>query len=294
LTQKKLDVYRGMMESKLLFEHVPKSGGTTVGKILKDYYRSKRIPVYYIPNIRSEEAERYAALPVEERSIYFLIYGHGAYRLMDHIPGDVACITLLRDPIRRILSEFNYIHTKETHYLHGRVVDAGMSFKAFLQSGLRPHVENFTTRTFSRLPQKAILKDPQAALDLAISNLERDFIHIGLLEQFDLSLILLKRKLHWDRYPFYLKENISKRRVVGPEDIDSETMEILRDKNQLDLQLYELVSKRFSEEVQAGGESLVAEVEEFQNALKSRARYMVPQKKIRDLLIAGKLKLTGK
>src|SRR5207253_4444447 len=107
-------------------------------------------------------------------------------------------------------------------------------------------------------PQRVVTR---AALERAQSNLRSHFRVVGLLEEFDASLLLLRRAFDW-QLPFYVKENVTKEK---PDDapVDVETRRLVRDANGLDLELYEYARELFEEECCSAGESFAAELVHF-------------------------------
>src|SRR5207244_11539849 len=86
-------------------------------------------------------------------------------------------------------------------------------------------------------PQRVVTR---AALDRAQANLTH-FRVVGLLEEFDASLLLLRRAFGW-HWPFYVKENVTKEK---PDEtfLEAETLGLIHEAHRLDLELYEYARK---------------------------------------------------
>lgn len=281
------------MTDRLLFAHIPKCAGSTLTRILIKYSNPTKI-LQIQPQTHKTQIAEYLALPRSEQEKYDLILGEHAYKIRDQIPGKLSCITLLRDPISRVVSFYYFVLGRQNHKLHDQLVSSGMGLTDFLSSGMSPEIENQMTLIISRLSRKKMKKDPQFVLEKAINNLENDFLHVGLVEHFDTSLILLKNKLEWDMTPYYLKENVKKLNSSNREPVDPKAGEIIREKNQLDQKLFEYVSQRFFNEIDAQGELLMAEIADFKEVNRKFIARNSPKQKIRQQLADLKKKLLRK
>jgi hypothetical protein len=83
---------------------------------------------------------------------------------------------------------------------------------------------------------------------MAKRNLEKHFAIVGLTEQFDETLILLRRSLGWRRVPFYIRQNATKNRLLK-DDLSTEVLNAIKRYNELDMELYEYARERFNESI---------------------------------------------
>src|SRR5205807_10438962 len=107
-------------------------------------------------------------------------------------------------------------------------------------------------------PQRVVTR---AALERAQANLQTHFRVVGLLEEFDASLLLLRRAFDW-HLPFYVKENVTKEKSDNTP-LDAETQRLVEGANSLDLELYEYARNLFDEQRRAAGDSFAAELGHF-------------------------------
>jgi hypothetical protein len=98
-------------------------------------------------------------------------------------------------------------------------------------------------------------------LEAAKRNLKAGFAIAGLTERFDETVMLLKREFGWRR-PFYIPVNVAPKRQRN-EIVRPETIEIIRSKNKLDLELYDFAQSLFEQRVQQAGDGFAAEVAAF-------------------------------
>ncbi|MDH3688219.1 MAG: sulfotransferase family 2 domain-containing protein [Gammaproteobacteria bacterium] len=242
-----------MRPRSLIFLHIPKTGGTTLRNIIAEQYEDDS--VFSIGPLINEAIQGFRHQPQTRRQRIRLLQGHMAFGLHIHLERPISYFTLLRDPMERALSDYCYVKTSSHHPLHRLV--AGMTVGDYLQSGLTGQLSNGQTRLLCGdcMPGEpgipGVRPMEEQDLELAISNLNEHFIVVGLVERFDETLTLLKRKLHWKR-PLYVKAN------VGPKDVGhnmlSESDERLIAKlNDLDIRLYQTAERLFRQQVNAEG-----------------------------------------
>jgi hypothetical protein len=86
----------------LLFLHIPKAAGTTLSRIAERHVPAGR---QYLLGPRSQEAvQRFNEWPAARRARYRLISGHFPYGMHEQVPGPSRYMTMLREPIVRVLS----------------------------------------------------------------------------------------------------------------------------------------------------------------------------------------------
>jgi hypothetical protein len=98
-------------------------------------------------------------------------------------------------------------------------------------------------------------------LDQAKNILRKYFMVVGSSERFDESLLLMKRKLGWNRLPVYQKRNVGAPR---PPELPKQVLDTIRKHNELDCELYEWASDRLQQELQR--EDIQGELSKFQTA----------------------------
>lgn len=139
-----------------------------------------------IPGQRNQAAaiELFSTLH-RQRRFYHFIHGHwlyGAHRLWCH---PASYITLLRDPVTRFLSMYNF-------YNHIMPPASRLSLTGYLDQlptvcrsqTMQLAFENEKLKSLSRIPSE------DEIFDLAVTNLERDFSFVGVTELFAESLFL--------------------------------------------------------------------------------------------------------
>ena len=249
----------------LIFLHIPKTGGSTIYKVLeRQYSRAQTL------RLESPEIARFKMLPAAQRGRYRLIQGHLYFGLHRFIPRASIYITFLRRPVERVLSFYYYARSTPDHYLYSQLVTERLDLKTLLARELTSELCNGQTRQLAgdewEDPERVVTR---AALDRAQANLTH-FRVVGLLEEFDASLLLLRRAFGW-HWPFYVKENVTKEK---PDEtfLDAETRGLIEEANRLDLELYEYARKLFDEHCRAAGDSFAEELCHFRRSNRASAR----------------------
>ena len=254
-------------DESLIFLHIPKTGGSTVYKILDRQYSRAQ-------TLRLEEDSQIAAFktfPVAKRGRHRLIEGHLHFGLHRFIPRASTYITFLRKPVERVLSFYYYARSTPDHYLYPLLSAERLDLKMLFARELTSELCNGQTRQVAgdewEDPHRAVTR---AALERAQANLRTHFRVVGILEEFDASLLLLRRAFDW-HLPFYVKENVTKEKPADMSQ-DDETRRLIKDANALDLELYEYACGLFEEQCCAAGDSFAADLCEFRRLNDAYAR----------------------
>jgi Galactose-3-O-sulfotransferase len=243
----------------LIFLHIPKTGGSTISKILEQQY--SKVETLTLDD-RERQIAQLKALPAAQRGQYRLIQGHLFFGLHRFIPRASTYITFLRRPVDRVLSFYYYARSTPDHYLYPLLATERLDLKTLLARELTLELCNEQTRLLAgdewEDPQRVVTR---AALERAQANLRSHFRVVGLLEEFDASLLLLHRAFGW-HLPFYVKENVTKEKPDNTT-LDVETRRLVEDANGLDLELYEYARNLFDEQRRAAGDSFAADLCQF-------------------------------
>jgi hypothetical protein len=243
----------------LIFLHLPKTGGSTFTTLLRWQYRGLH-PAEFARFITEERTfEEIGRLPLEQRARLKLLVGHFAYGVHEYIPKPCIYVTIVREPIQRVVSLYRYILSAPSHHLHQTLTSSSISLEDYVGSGMHHfQTENALTRQLAGRDEEGDLTPHD--LEIAKRNLG-GFRAVGLTEAFDESVTLFKRILGW-RTPFYFNRNVSKK---GPrsDEVASTTLELIRERNAFDLELYEEARSQFSLLVEQCGPGFNMEVNRF-------------------------------
>lgn len=238
--------------------HVPKAGGTTLHSIIDKQYKKDEIFYIKADKTHEEAFQSVEALDKEARDKLKVIKGHMPFGLHKYLSQPFTYITYLREPVKRVISNYYYLINSPDHYLFKEVAGKNMSLEDYVRSDLTNEVDNYQTRMFSGMNidrflfgKVPIVDCTQEDLLRAKQNLDKYFCLVGLTNQFDESLLLLKRYFGWSRvYYFKRKETDYKKNEVS-----QNTMEVIKSRNELDEELYTYAKDKFSSllEIQNNG-----------------------------------------
>lgn len=253
---------------KVIFLHLHKTGGLSVNAVLHRQFIGQRGAVIH-KNV-PESTRELIAMQQAERDRLAYISGHVYYGIHQIWSAPASYFTFLREPIDRTVSSFNFLRVIK-HGTDHRVLRADL--EAFLREPRR------TTYLISRL---AGYRDGQLDTLYAESGMGDDELlaiaetHlrtmrvVGLTEQFDTSLLLLRREFGWQNI-YYVRRNTTsnKGKVVTP---SPQTLDAVRPLYAHDTALYKLAVSLFDEQCRAYGPSLAADLAQFRknNALYGR------------------------
>lgn len=235
-----------MLPKHYIFDHFPKTGGIS----LLEVCRKNLGPEEISPHLTDHEIR---LMPAARFEHYKLIAGHVSIGALAGFCRSRYRLTLLREPIKRIFSAYTYWRTaSERNPATNKAKE--LSFADFVRYFVDSPsiIHNPYTHHFAAIERDCpgYPADTAALLGSAKRNLSA-FDFVGICEDLDTSSRLLCQELGWPSPVAIPHENRSSSENWFGE-IDDETMGLLRDRNQLDLQLYECAVQRFNAR-KAGG-----------------------------------------
>ena len=235
-------------EKTVFFLHIPKCAGSTLSfEIIKKQFKPGEFIFFYDQGY-PVVVDRLKGMSKYEQKKIECIAGHfffGIHRYYTARP--TTYITILRDPIERVISHYYFVLHSNTHYLHKAVTENNLTLKEFVANKLSSEFNNGQTRLLAGLEWNVPFGECNSELlDKAKENLETHFTAVGLTERFDEFLRLLNHKLGWKTH-FPKKQNVGQNRKKR-EDIDSDTIAVIERYNQLDMELYRYAQSLFKEQ----------------------------------------------
>ena len=103
----------------LVFMHIPKTAGTTLYPSLQWNYPPHQTLHIDIPK---NEMYRMEGVPLEYRSSLRLLHGHFAFGIHKYIPRSCRYVTVLREPVARVVSAYKHVLKRTGHEHHEQVV----------------------------------------------------------------------------------------------------------------------------------------------------------------------------
>ncbi|HEV2591652.1 MAG TPA: hypothetical protein VGU02_07140 [Gaiellaceae bacterium] len=220
--------------------HIQRTGGTTLENLLVRHFGRAHRKISWKNGWDDVIAQvRDAGGDPATRSIR----GHFPFSLRRLLPQDTRFATFFRDPVRRIVSHYDLFqqHPNVAGIYGLPAVPQGVSLEEAVGSG-EYFLDNVMTRMLSDAPSP--FEEPtREHLAQAIRNLET-FDVVGLTERYEESLVLFQRTFD---LPFVMQPRANATQRSGAAEIPASTIELIRDRNLLDLELYAAALARFDE-----------------------------------------------
>jgi hypothetical protein len=250
-------------EQAVIFVHIFRTAGTTLYRVIDRNFSHGSIFTFPVDGT----VEDLKKLGDSDKHKIRVIRGHLGFGLHESLPQPCAYLTLLRDPVERTVSYYCFIRRTPDHYCYHLIHDNQMSLEDFIKCRQDIMLDNVQTRFLSGLETGHEVGFGQCTRDMletAKRNLREHFAVVGLTEEFDSTLVLLKRTFGWRRLA-YVKHNVTQNRPEGHE-ISPTTLDAVAEVNALDTELYAYAKTLFEEQVRQQGASFVQEVRKFQIA----------------------------
>lgn len=228
-----------MLPTRYVFNHFRKTGGTSLVAVC----RLNLEPGEISPHLDDHLIRQKPSAQLEQ---YRLITGHFSLTTQLGFCQSRFRVTLLRDPIRRIFSAYTFFRTvteQNVFAAKSREMSFAETVRYFRDSPIVIH--NPYTYHFACIDKDCtgFPADTKTLMDTAKHNLAA-FDFVGIAEELGRSTRLLCRQLGWHAPETMPHENRSWSETTFDE-IDSETMRILRQRNELDYELYDYAVELF-------------------------------------------------
>ena len=302
-------------QPNLIFLHIGKTGGSTLATILNrifspnSFFYKYVIPISQNPSLLGiwsiqKVKSELLNVSIEEKLSWEYIGGHLPFGIHEYLGARSYYVTLLRDPVERVLS--SYYYCCQRHYdVTGEKID----LESFINSeqgmffSLAPQfeslnilvVDNYQVPHLSGIGELNPTKRPnltnikyvkQKQCEQAKTNIKNYFLLVGFTEQFDEFLILL-RKLSGCRFSdlLYQRKNVTKNRLKKAQ-IPQHILETIQEKNQHDIELYNYCRKKFNDLVSEYGVLFYIQLYLFKilNSIQNRKIKLINVYKLADIM----------
>lgn len=238
---------------KLLFLHIPKTGGTTFNHILyQNFAHSEQFKIN--PVDKKVSFDLYNVLSDRKKDRIKLFRGHFYYGIHDKLDiSNYRYVTIVRDPVKRIISHYFYSKNFQKHYLYETLNSNNTSSFDYFSGKFNFEVINGQTAQIagfdpdqSNLDRVDIIKYlySNELYEKAIANIEKDFSFVGLTEQFDQTLLLLNYLHEFNNFTLhYSRKNVAKKINISKKIRDNE-IDIIISNNLLDIRLYQYIKSK--------------------------------------------------
>ncbi len=242
------------MHQTILFLHLYKTGGQTLRNMVSFQYNKTE---YF--DIGKNSFEQF--LNYKNKSDIKAIFGHIKFGMHKFLPTEkVKYVTLLRNPVERILSLHRYVNQTQDLDLHQIMPPNEREdlylFMENIDKYSPYHGNNGQCKMIAGIDRKfpknnlwdELIKNKKTnnndVFKNAKQNLVEYFLFTGIMEMFDESIILIKKSLGWKKPIFYMRRN---KTINIEQKIPDEIIQLIQNKNSADIQLYELVKNKLCE-----------------------------------------------
>ncbi|MEB3213274.1 MAG: sulfotransferase family 2 domain-containing protein [Leptolyngbyaceae bacterium] len=245
------------LEKTVIFLHLMKTGGRTLTRILKQNYPQDAR--FHCGQRAGQSLKELSDMPEEQRRSLQFIYGHlqfGVHRLLPH---PCTYITMLRHPVERVMSHYYYALHNPKHFTHQLVTEHNMSLSEYVEHGISDLNNGQVRAIAGDVSQQFQFGDSREdLLHEAQANLDTFFSVVGITEQFDESLLLLKHQLTLTRF-LYTRANVNASRRTHTT-VSDDDIECIKHYNALDLQLYDAAKQQLQKQIECAGSSFQSEL----------------------------------
>jgi hypothetical protein len=249
----------------VIFLHLPKAAGSTLNRLIEWEYPLFQMysvdPVFF--RWSWAHLHRLSRKRLKRTRMF---KGHMLFGLHAILPQPATYITVLREPVDRVISSFYFMRTYKLHPLYWKFKFENWSLEDFVRRSPRENVQ-------CKIIAGAEYNKPCTAeiCERAKENLVRYFSVVGLSERFEESLALMKLRFGW-KLQRYSSFNVTRSRPRKA-DVPQSTLDLIAEKNALDISLYKCAANIF----QSAVKTHAAEINEIRRELESaRARTQTP------------------
>lgn len=228
-------------DEAVIFLHLPKTAGTTLNRLIEWEY--PLLQMYSVDPVLFEwSAAHLRKLSPRRLKRTRMFKGHMLYGLHKVLPQPATYITVLREPVDRVISAFYFMRSYKLHPLYWKFRRGNWTIDDFVRWSRRDNVQ-------SKIIAGANYEEPCTAeiAETAKDNLQRHFGVVGLSERFEESLALMKLRFGW-QFNTYSSFNVTRSRPKR-HDLSKSTLDLIIENNSYDVALYECARTIFESAV---------------------------------------------
>ncbi len=247
----------------IIFLHILKTGGTTLNVILENHFTAENSFSTFPSRMHPDGSiEGFRKLSNSKKEGIDLLTGHMGFGLHRELPRRAVYITLLRNPIDRVISRYYQEERDPYSHLH-QSINAGMSLPEYAKFYAEAaEMDNLQTRMIAgNWNNRGYGPCTPLMLTTAKENLQKRFVVTGLTERFDAFYLLLTETFGW-RPVYYQSYNVSRNRTRADRH-PSETVEAIGRYNLYDFELYDFAQDLFEEQIRQLGSTFGMRVRAF-------------------------------
>ena len=270
--------HNNVREKMLIFLHNPRTGGTTLSTTIEQLFparavfpgtlairlNSRTIRILWgglkTPQQIIDSLERTSEK--DKREIAYL-HGHLPFGVHTMLPQVCTYVTILRNPVVRIISLYHFLRRRPDMVWYDQLQEVNL--RGFVDDMDACGCHNGQVRRISGVgPETPLTAN---TLDRAKENLTEYFTIAGVTERLNEILLLLAEQRGWNWQDIlYSRRNVGNyNRSRG--DVSSDVIALIRNRNQLDIALYQFARQRIEQAVQEQGDPFQDRLRAFENQL---------------------------
>lgn len=261
----------------LIFIHIPKNAGTSLHRVLEANYSAWETFSFRFP--RAHSFDTFSRLSQNQKSKLVLIKGHWPFGLHANWPSEkVRYITMLRDPLKRMVSEYRYI--KRTPHLpaHAVIQSRNLSLRDALHQGL------LSTNGQARWLTGCTMVDEHHRHAVCAKEVLEVYRgaggSFGLVDRFDESLLLFQAKFGW-RSIWQVPTNVAPCSSQTADDITQADRDAAAEATTQDKLLLQIVEKQWTDDWVAFDQQFPGKLEDYRASNRARRRITQVQQALR-------------
>ena len=229
------EIQQRLSSKILIFPHIPKTAGTTLRSVILSQYSKEKVYLLKVSQTPLEAAQK---ISEDDQKRVHCYIGHMPYGLHQYLSKPAIYITLIREPVDRIISMYYFIREEPAHRLHNELLSKDMSLEDFVLSRNCPRNEQVKKIAGS------MAGSAKEIMDWAYQNISNQFLAVGTQENFDDFLQVLQKILGWKNQS-YTKQKVTQNRK-NKREVSQELIEIIKERNGMDIAFYNNLKNKFT------------------------------------------------
>jgi Domain of unknown function (DUF4118)/Galactose-3-O-sulfotransferase len=227
----------------ILFMHIAKTAGTAFREAIAANFLQSEI-AYLYPTPPGFLIDDLLVLPIEQRKALRIVIGHFQFGLHETLPQSSEYITVVREPVARVLSQYAYVRQMQPELL--RRSDGGLlTLPELFDKRLTVNFDNVLVRCFGGVNER---KFPAGHLtselfERAVHHLRTSFAFVGHQETSSEAFSWLRQHYGWQATMDLPRVNLGTEQSRKPVNPDLEAA--IRHYNRWDLLLYQEILRLF-------------------------------------------------